>query len=92
MKPKWKKICAVFGEDVVTDQMCQKWWENGDNCTWTTIKKKKEKKLFAKFHDRDAPWTSRPVEVYSNQIKTLMRDNKCYTMLEIADILKVANQ
>ena len=32
----------------------------------------------------------RPVEVDSDQIKTLIENNQCYTMWEIADILKVS--
>ena len=51
-----KEIVAVYAEDAVTDQMCQKW--------------------FVKFHARDfsledAPLSGRPVEVDSDQIKTL---------------------
>ena len=55
-----KKICAVYGEGVVTDKTCQKW--------------------FAKFRAGDfllddAPRLGRPVEVYSDQIKTLIENN-----------------
>ena len=32
----------------------------------------------------------RPVEVDSDQIKTLIENNQCYTMWEIADILKIS--
>ena len=51
-----KEIVAVYAEDAVTDQMCQQW--------------------FVKFHGRDfsledAPLSGRPVEVDSDQIKTL---------------------
>ena len=38
----------------------------------------------------NAPWSSRPVEVDSNQIKTLIENNQCYTTQEIADILKIS--
>ena len=70
-----KKICAVYGEGTVTDWMCQKW--------------------FAKFHAGDfllddAPWSGRPDEVDSDQIETLIENNQCYTMWEIADILKLS--
>ena len=66
-------ICAVYGEGAVTDRMCQKW--------------------FAKFRAGDfsldnAPWSGRPVEVDRNQIETIIENNQCYTMREIADILK----
>ena len=60
---------------MVTDQMCQKW--------------------FVKFYARhffldDAPWSSRPVEVDSDKIETLIENNQHYTMWEIADILKIS--
>ena len=55
------KICAVYGEGAVTDRTCQKW--------------------FAKFRAGDfslddAPWLGRPVEVDSDQIKTLTENNQ----------------
>ena len=70
-----KKTCAVYGEGTVTDEMCLA--------------------QFAKFHARDflldnAPWSGRPVEVDSDQIKTLIENNQCYTMWEIANILKIS--
>ena len=69
-----KKICAVYGEGAVTDRTCQKW--------------------FAKFCAGDlslddAPRSGRPAEVDSDQIKTIIENNECYTTLEIADILKI---
>ena len=36
------------------------------------------------------PWSGQEVEVDSGQIKTLTEDNQCYTMQEIADILKIS--
>ena len=70
-----KKMCAVCGEGAVMDGMCEKW--------------------FAKFHAGDfsldnAPWPDRSVEVDSDQIETLIENNQCYTMWEIADILKIS--
>ena len=58
----------------MTDQTCQKW--------------------FAKFCAEDfsldgALWSGRPVELDSDQIKTLIENNQCYTMWEIANILKI---
>ena len=68
-----KKICAVYGEGAVTDWICQKW--------------------FVKFCDgdfslEDAPKSGRPVKVDSDQIETSIENNQCYTMQEIANILK----
>ena len=62
-------------EGVVTDCTCQNW--------------------FAKFHAGDfslddAPQLGRSVEVDSSQIKTLIENNQCYTMWEVADILKIS--
>ena len=65
----------MCGEGALTDQTCQKW--------------------FAKFHAgdfslEDAPWSGRSVEVDSNQIKTLLEINECYTTCEIANMLKIS--
>ena len=38
----------------------------------------------------DAPRSSRPVEVDSDQIGTLIENNYCFTMWEIDDILKIS--
>ena len=70
-----KKICAVYGEGAVTDQMCQKW--------------------FVKFPAGDfsldnAPRSGRPVEVDSNQIRTLTENSQHHTTREIADIFKIS--
>ena len=70
-----KKDCAVYGEGAVTDWTCQKW--------------------FAEFRAKDfslddTPWSGGPVEVDSNQIKTLTENNQCYTTREIANILKIS--
>ena len=72
---KKEKICAVYGEGAVTNGTCQKW--------------------SAKFHAGDflldnAPWSGRPVEVDSEQIKTLIENNSHYTMWELANILKTS--
>ena len=74
LKCKKKKICAVYGEGAVTDRMCQKW--------------------FVKFCAGDlsldnAPWSGRPAEIGSHQIKTLIENNQRSTTWKIADILKI---
>ena len=50
-------------------------------------------KVFSKFCARDfllkdAPWSGRPVD--SNQIKTLIENNQCYTTWEIAEGMPMA--
>ena len=70
-----KMFCAVYGEGAVTDWICQK--------------------QFAKFHTGDfslddVSRLGRPVEVDSDQIETIIENNQCHTMREIADILKIS--
>ena len=70
-----KKICAVCGEDAVTDQMCQNWFVKfhaGD------------------FSLDDAPPLGRPAEVNSDQIETLIVNSQRSTIQEIASILKIS--
>ena len=60
----------------MTDRMCQK--------------------QFVKFCAGDfsldsAPWSGRPVEVDSNQIKTLIENNQHYTTWEVAEYSKYPN-
>ena len=52
-------------------------------------------KWFAKFCAGDfllvgAPWSSRPIEVDSDQIETLIENSQHYTMWEIANKLKIS--
>ena len=70
-----KMICAVYGESVMTNQMCQKWlvkFHPGD------------------FSLEDAPQSHRPVEVDSDQTETLIENNQCYNMWERAEIIKIS--
>ena len=65
----------MYGGGAVTDQTCQKW--------------------FAKFCAGDifldnTLQSSRPVEVDSDQIETLIENDQCYVMQKIADILKIS--
>ena len=57
-----EKICAVYGEAAVTDRTCQKWFVNFHA---------------GDFSLDDAPWSGRPIEVDSDQIKTLTESNQC---------------
>ena len=70
-----KKICSVYGEGAVTDRICQKWFA----------------KLSAGDFSLDhAPQLSKPVEVDSDQIESLIENNQHYTTWERADILKIS--
>ena len=55
-----KKICTLYAEDSVADQMCQKWFV---------------KFLAGDFLLDYAPWLGRAVEVDSDQIETLRTIN-----------------
>ena len=68
-------ICAVYGKDAVTDRTCQKW--------------------FVRFRAGDvslddATQSGRPVELDSDQIKTLIENNQHDTTLNVGDILKIS--
>ena len=58
-----KKICEVYGEGAVTDQMCQKWLRS----------------FMLEISLDTAPWLGRPAEVDDDQIKTLVENNESYT-------------
>ena len=65
-----KKICAVHGEGAITGRTGQK--------------------CFVKFHAGDfllddAPWSGRPVEIDSDQIKTLIENDQHSTTQDIAN-------
>ena len=60
----------------MTDPTCQMWFA---------------KFCAGDFSLDDAPQSGRPVEVDSDQIETLIENNQCYTMQEVADI-KYPNQ
>ena len=70
-----EKICAVYEEGAVTDQKCEKWFA---------------KFCVGDFSLDDAPWSCRPGGVDSNQIETLIENNQCSTMWEIANMLKIS--
>ena len=38
----------------------------------------------------DAPRSGRPVEADSDQIETLIENHQCYTMWEMANVLKIS--
>ena len=70
-----KKICAVYGEGAVTDQMCQKWFA---------------KFCAGDFSLDNGPWLGKPIEVDSDQMETLTENNQHYTLQEITNILKIS--
>ena len=70
-----KKICGVYGKGAVSDRTCQKWFV---------------KLQAGDFSLDDAAWSGKQLEVHSDQIKTLIKNDQHHTMQEIADILKIA--
>ena len=70
-----KNICAIFGEGAVTEHV-----KSGlqsfvlEISDWTM----------------NIPQLSSPVEVDSNQIKTLTENNQHYTIWEISNMLKIS--
>ena len=58
----------------MTDRRCQKW---------------SAKFLTGDFSLDNDSQSHGPVEVDSNQTETLIENNQCYTMMEIADMLKI---
>ena len=65
----------MYGEDAVTDQMCQKWFV---------------KFYTGDFLLDDGPWLGRPVEIDSDQSEALMEKNQHSTTWEITNILKIS--
>ena len=65
----------MYREGVLTDRMWQKW---------------SAKFCAGDFLLDDAVRSGRQIEVDSDQIKTLIENNQCYTMRKIADRLKIS--
>ena len=59
-------------------------------CDWSKVSKVLCEVCAGGFSLDDALSSSRPVEADSNQIKTLMEKNPCYTMPEIPEKLKIS--
>ena len=64
----------MYGEGAVSGRTYQKWFEKF--CT-------------RDFSLDNGPESGRPVEVDWDQTETLIENSQCYTMWEIADILKI---
>jgi len=72
-----KKICAVYGEDAVSERVCQNWFAKfraGD----TTCENRKR--------------SGRPLVIDDDQIKNLIESNPHYTTREIAEIIDVSQK
>ncbi|KAL1139196.1 hypothetical protein AAG570_009255 [Ranatra chinensis] len=70
-----RKICAVYGEDAVTERVCQKWFSRFRS---------------GNFSVQDAPRSGRPTEINSDEVKEMVDTNPRYTTRQIADILKIS--
>ena len=70
-----RKICHVYGENAVTERVCQKWFAR--------FRK-------GNFSVRDAPRSGRPKMIDSDQMKAVVEQDCRLTTREIADILKIS--
>ncbi|KAL1131026.1 hypothetical protein AAG570_012264 [Ranatra chinensis] len=68
------KICAVYGEDAVTERVCHKWFSRFRS---------------GNFSVQDAPRSGRPTEINSDEEREMVDTNSRYTTRQIADILKI---
>lgn len=71
-----KKICAVYGDDCLTERTCQNWFKkfrSGD------------------FSLKDEQRSGRPTEVDDDQIKILIEDDRHITVRDIAKRLNVSH-
>ena len=59
-------------------------------CDWSNVSKVVRSALCCRFPLAYAPCWSGPVEFDSNRMETLIENNQCDTMREIADILKIS--
>ncbi|XP_018346915.1 PREDICTED: histone-lysine N-methyltransferase SETMAR-like [Trachymyrmex septentrionalis] len=69
-----KKICAVYGENAVSDRMCQKWFA---------------KFRSGEMNIEDAPRSGRPVTTDVDQITALIDSDRQITVREIAARLNI---
>ena len=69
-----KKICAVYGEDAVSDRMCQKWFAKFHS---------------EEMNIEDAPRSGRPVTTNVDQITALIDSDRQITVREIAARLNI---
>ena len=97
---RWKQsnicgiLCFITSRKVKTQlKYTQKWFVQCVNrrwCDWSKVSKVLCEVCAGGFSLDDALSSGRPVEAESNQIKTLIEKNQCYTMPEITDGLKIS--
>lgn len=71
-----KKLCAVYGEECLTERQCQRWFarfRSGD------------------FDLEDTPRSGRPTEVDDDKIKAMIETNRRSTTREIAEKLGISH-
>ena len=59
-------------------------------CYWLNVSKMVCKVLCWRLMPDNAPWFGRPVEVDSEEVEKIIDSNQCYTMQDIANILKIS--
>ncbi|EZA51242.1 Histone-lysine N-methyltransferase SETMAR, partial [Ooceraea biroi] len=70
------KLCAVYGEDVLSERQCQNWFS---------------KFRTGNFDLKDAPRSGRPIKADDEKIKALVDANRRITTREIAEKLNLSN-
>jgi len=71
-----KKICGIYGDDALTERVCQKWFakfRSGD------------------FDVNDAPRSGRPTEINSSDVKAIIDENPFQSVREIAATLNISH-
>lgn len=71
-----KKICRVYGDDALTERVCQKWYakfRSGD------------------FDVNDAPRSGRPTKINSSNVKAIIEVNPSQSVREIATTLSISH-
>lgn len=71
-----KKICRVYGDDALTERVCQKWYA---------------KFRSGNFDVNDAPRSGRPTEITSSDVKAIIEVNPSTTVREIATTLNISH-
>jgi len=71
-----KKICYVYGDNALTERVCQKWFA---------------KFRSRDFDINDAPRSGRPTKINSDNVKAIIDKDPCQSVREIATALNISH-